>query len=206
MLFDEKQGFNMNELARRLANIIRLGTIKEADYDRALARVEIGDLLTGWLPWMTRRAGNSTDWHPVDVGEQVVVLAPSGDLSQGIILPALYKENASSSSKDVHTTHYADGSTVSFDRSSGTFSADFKGDANINVAGNVSVEASNAIVKAPQITLDGNVGITGNIAGSGSTELAGGGSPVARVGDTVQVDPNTHKGTITGGSDNVTAG
>lgn len=206
MFFDEQQGFNMNELARRLANLIRLGSIKEADYASAKARVEIGDLVTDWLPWITRRAGDSKDWHPVDVGEQVIVLAPSGDLSQGIILPALYTENAPSSSGDTHATHYKDGSTVTFDRSSGTFSADFKGDANIKVAGNVNVEASTAIVKAPQITLDGNVGITGNIKGSGSTELAGGGPAVARVGDTVEVNPLTHKGTITGGSGKVTAG
>lgn len=31
-------------------------------------------------------------------------------------------------------------------------------------------------------------------------------APVARLGDTVEVDPNTHKGTITAGSTEVTAG
>lgn len=49
------------------------------------------------------------------------------------------------------------------------------------------VEASSVIVK------------------TGSIELGAGGQPVARLGDTVEVDPITHKGTITAGSGTVRA-
>ncbi len=206
MFSNDKDGFNMSELARRLANLIRLGSIKEVNYSNAKARVEIGDLVTDWLPWVTGRAGDTKDWHPVDIGEQVVVLAPSGDLSQGVILPALYKENAPSNSGDKHTTVYKDGSTVSFDRSNGTITADFKGDANIKVAGKVNIEASIATVKASMITLDGNTTVNGNLSGVGNVVLGGGGAGIARIGDAVEVDPITHKGTITAGSSKVKAG
>jgi hypothetical protein len=37
MNFDEKDGFNLNDLARRLANIIRLGQIFAIDYEAAKA-------------------------------------------------------------------------------------------------------------------------------------------------------------------------
>ena len=57
MNFDEKDGFNLNDLARRLANIIRLGQIFEIDYEAAKARIKIGDLETDWLPWTTAIVG-----------------------------------------------------------------------------------------------------------------------------------------------------
>ena len=43
-MFDEEQGFTLNDLGRRLANIIRIGTIFEIDFETAKARVKIGDL------------------------------------------------------------------------------------------------------------------------------------------------------------------
>jgi phage baseplate assembly protein V len=207
MFFDEKDGFQFNELARRLANLIRLGSVKEVDYSRARARVAIGDIITDWLPWLAGFAGNSQEWHPLDIGEQVVVLAPSGDLCQGVILKALYKRNAPSQSGTLHTTHYADGSQVSFDAASGNFIADIKGNAQIKVGGQVILEASNTFIKSSQITLEGDVIINGNMIGNGTMSLGGkGGASVARVGDSVEVNSQTHKGTITSGSSKVTAG
>mgnify|MGYP003480097681 CR=1 FL=1 len=49
MNFGEKDGFNLNDLARRLANIIRLGQIFEIDYEAAKARIKINKLLEGIL-------------------------------------------------------------------------------------------------------------------------------------------------------------
>ena len=45
-MFDEEQGFTINDLGRRLANIIRIGTIFKIDFFNAKARVKIGDLET----------------------------------------------------------------------------------------------------------------------------------------------------------------
>ncbi|WMR36092.1 phage baseplate assembly protein V, partial [Metapseudomonas otitidis] len=39
-------------LARLLENLIRLGTIAEVDHAAARVRVQSGQLLTGWLPWL----------------------------------------------------------------------------------------------------------------------------------------------------------
>ncbi len=57
-----------------------------------------------------------------------------------------------------------------------------------------SIKADTAVIDATTVDIKGIV------------KLAGGGQPVARVGDMVEVDPNTHKGTITSGSLGVTAG
>lgn len=240
MFFDEQQGFNMNELARRLANLIRLGSIKEADYANATARVEIGDLVTDWLPWITARSGGDISWWAPEVAEQVIILSPSGDLSQGVILPAIYQSSSPppENNADVFTVVFKDGTKITYDRATHKLNADVKGDIEIKAeknikceagekieakaggdlnaesggnitikaSGNVNVEAAQATVKASSITLDGDATITGNGDINGNTNLGGGGAGVARIGDAVEVNPLTHKGTITAGSGKVKAG
>ena len=38
---------------RRIANVVRLGVVDEADYTTRRVRVRMGDLLSGWLPFAT---------------------------------------------------------------------------------------------------------------------------------------------------------
>ena len=180
MLIDHEREFALSDTLRRLANLIRIGTIKKVDYSKAKARVEIGDLCTDWLPWITARAGGNVSWHPLDIGEQVIVLSPSGDLSQGVILPALYKGDVISSNSDVHKLLYKDGSSIEFDRGSGVLNINVKGDVIVKADGSVTVDASSV-----------------NLAGD---------EAIARVGDPVAVDSVTHRGSITAGSGKVRAG
>ena len=71
---------------------------------------------------------------------------------------------------------FSDGSNIEYDRKEHTLTLDIKG--------NVSIKADNATIDAQKINL-------GN-----------GGKAIARIGDTVQVDGNTHIGTITSGGVN----
>jgi phage baseplate assembly protein V len=176
MIFDEKDGFNLNDLARRLANIIRLGQIFEIDYEAAKARVKIGDLETDWLPWITSNSGANKDWNPPEIDEQVMILSPCGELNQGVIFPSLYRGNAPENSGNIQSVTFADGSKISFDRAGGNLTLDIKGSANIKVAGNAEIEATN-------ITLKGNVDLGGS-----------GGNAVARVGDKVKIDSGSSAG------------
>lgn len=189
MNFDEKDGFNLNDLARRLANIIRLGQIFAINYETAKARVKIGDLETDWLPWITSNSGNNKDWNPPEIDEQVMILSPCGELNQGVIFPSLYRGSAPENSGNIQSVTFADGSKISFDRSSGNLTLDVKGSANIKVAGNAQIEAAN-------ITLKGNVDLGGS-----------GGNAVARVGDKVKIDSGSSAGEwpIIGGSSKVKA-
>ena len=82
---------DLSDLLRLLQNLIRLGTI--AEVKGAKARVRLGPTLTTeWLKWATRRAGSTRTWPAPTVGEQVIVFSPGGDLTRGIILPALYSQ------------------------------------------------------------------------------------------------------------------
>ena len=191
-MFDEEQGFTLNDLGRRLANIIRIGTIFEIDFEAAKARVKIGDLETDWLPWVNANSGANNSWNPAEIDEQVIILSPSGELNQAVILPSLYKNNASENLPNIQSVTYKDGSKISFDHDAGNLtldlqgniSLDIKGSAAIKVAGDVQIEASSSTIKvtgdteiqAAKVTLKGDVDLGGS-----------GGQPVARVGDLVLV-------------------
>lgn len=175
-MFDEEQGFILNDLGRRLANIIRIGTIFEIDFKEAKARVKIGDLETDWLPWINSNSGANNSWNPPEIDEQVITLSPSGELNQAIILPSLYKNNATESSPNIQSVIFKDGSKVTFDHSSGNLDLNIKGNATIKVSGNTTIEAQSVLLK-------GNI----NLGESG-------GKPIARIGDEIEITSGSSAG------------
>ncbi|WP_287031349.1 phage baseplate assembly protein V, partial [Pseudomonas sp. UBA6310] len=80
------------ELARLIENLVRLGTIAEVQVTPPRVRVQTGTLTTAWLPWLALRAGTAKEWDPPTVGEQVVLLSPSGVLSQGVAVTGLFSD------------------------------------------------------------------------------------------------------------------
>ncbi|EAL58202.1 hypothetical protein WwAna0372 [Wolbachia endosymbiont of Drosophila ananassae] len=84
-----ESNFAISELRRKLANIVRIGIVEKIDYEKAKVKVKIGELVTDFLPWITNRAEN---WLPPNIDEQVIVLSPLGELSLGVVLPAIYQE------------------------------------------------------------------------------------------------------------------
>lgn len=120
--------WDAQEVRRRLHQIIRVGRVDAADYAEARVRVRIdepdtpgdGYILTDWLPWLTETAKNDRSWSAPEVGEQVMVLSPSGDLGQGWVLPAGFydgnKTAAPADNPDVRRIVYDDGTIEEYDR------------------------------------------------------------------------------------------
>ena len=60
-----EHGQKISDLYRRLNNIIRIGKVKDVNYDTATATVQIGKITTAFMPWMVP----STDtWFPLKTG------------------------------------------------------------------------------------------------------------------------------------------
>lgn len=180
--------FDIAEIERRLSNLSRIGTIAEADYSKALVRVLADGFTTEWLPWITRRAGGDIDWWAPEVGEQVLVIAPSGLMEDAFVIPALYSNSRPEpeQSPDKHTVRYANGDFVTHDRSNGSWLIQCAGEITVQAGGPVTIIAAGPVlVQAPSVTLDtpdttctGNLTIAKNLAiqgGSGgtSTRIAG---------------------------------
>ncbi len=121
--------FRVTELERLLANLLRVGTVEELDEAAARVKVRIGEILTAWLPWFTRRAGGDRDWWAPEPGEQVMVLSPGGDLAQGRVLPALNRAAypAPAASRDKRRVECADGGFAEYDRATGAWTVSAEG-------------------------------------------------------------------------------
>ncbi|APR98665.1 phage baseplate assembly protein V [Wolbachia endosymbiont of Folsomia candida] len=113
-----ESNFAISELQRKLANIIRIGLIKEVDYEKARVKVKISEFLTDWLPWITSRAGKDSSWVPPSIDEQVVVLSPLGELSLGVVLPAIYQQKylPSEHQENADIFEFKDGTKLSYNK------------------------------------------------------------------------------------------
>ncbi|MBC6686704.1 phage baseplate assembly protein V [Wolbachia pipientis] len=110
--------FAISELNRKLANIVRIGVVKEIDYEKARVRVKIGEFLTDWLPWITSKAGKDRDWSLPDIDEQVVVFSPLGELSLGVVLAGIYQEKypPPENKKEISSVKFQDGTKLSYNQ------------------------------------------------------------------------------------------
>jgi len=80
------------ETRRQLNNLLRIGTVSEVDLPRARCRVQSDGNLTGWLPWLNSSAGQVRSWHAPSPGEQVLLLALSGELTTAFVLPGIFSD------------------------------------------------------------------------------------------------------------------
>lgn len=144
------------ELRRRLDNMIRLGTIAQVDHAKALCRVQSGAILTGWLPFFTRRAGSTNEWAPVSANEQCAVFSPSGDLAQGVVLVGLYSDAnpPCSNNPAAHKTEWANGDFVEHNAETGAYRLKLTGHVQIDAA-SLDITCSGA-VKINGATIDLN--------------------------------------------------
>ena len=134
-------GFALSELDRRLTQVIRLGTVAEIDAENARVRVKLGENTTGGRPWVTC-AGTVKVWNPPAVGEQVVLLSPSGDLDQGIVLPSLHYNAFAAPSHDAQTVHaqLSDGTHLTWSPSQNALNLDLDATGNLELkSGDLSV-------------------------------------------------------------------
>lgn len=151
------------DLERRLVNLLRWGRITETIEAQARCRVRVGELETVPLPWLTLRAGPDATWWAPEEDEQVLVLSPSGDLAQGVILPAVYQSQhpAPANLTHVHRHKYADGAVLEYDRNQHRLTAQLPPGATlvVNADGGLSVTGD--------IAVTGTVTVSGDVVASG---------------------------------------
>lgn len=166
---------NIAQISRMIENMIRIGTVLEVDLTAPRCRVKTGDLETEWLRMPSRRAGQTRKWDPLTVGEQVIIISPSGVLESGLVMPMGIFSDAftpPSNSGDVEMTQYPDGAVLSYNHStselsiagikmlnivaSGDIQIANDGDAIVHCKGALNATADGkATIKAALIDLDG---------------------------------------------------
>lgn len=155
------------DIARRLESMIRIGTIAEVRHTAPPAcTVATGGLTTTWLPWLELRAGKTKTWNPPTIGEQCVLLCPSGDPAQGIVLYGIEssKNPAPGSSPDETLTVYPDGARISYNHASHALVASGIETALIQATSLVKVDC-------PETETTGNLTVGGNLIVTGTSTL-----------------------------------
>ena len=89
----------IEQLDRRLNNIVREARVTEVDLERGLVKVEAHELVSAWSPWV-EHAGAIRSWTPPSVGQRVMLMSPSGEPGQGIVYAGGYSDQFAAPSND----------------------------------------------------------------------------------------------------------
>lgn len=206
----------IEELARLLSNLIRVGNIEEIDHDGRVVRVKTGGLTTNWLKWHTARAGDSRTWDPPSIGEQVILFAPGGDLTGAFVFASLDSDQnpPPSTSPNEVVREMPDGARVAYDHAAGALSITGIKSMLIDAAEDIMLKAGNSItLDTPQATSTGKhtvegllsylSGMAGENGAGGTTSIKGniehtGGNLTS---NGIVVHLHIHGGVLPGGAD-----
>ncbi len=121
--------WGLAELERRLANIVKIGVIQETNHADKKLRVAMGETQTAWLPWPAEIGNNFIRWRPLRVGQQVVLVAPSGELNQAVIVGQLYGGGFEAPADDetLDLIQFDDGTKLQYDSSAHCLTAEVGG-------------------------------------------------------------------------------
>tara|TARA_R110002033_G_scaffold166332_2_gene204961 strand:+ start:12323 stop:12931 length:609 start_codon:yes stop_codon:yes gene_type:complete len=186
------------ELTRRIDNLLRIGTVAEVKGDSC--RVKTGELLTQYRPFFTRRAGSAkTSWRPT-IGEQVMLLSLSGDLTNAYILPALYSDENPEPDDNDHRdrTIYPDGAVIEYDPDTSALKVSGIKTATVQASELVTINCPNSVFTGnvrvqKKLTVDEGAAVTGVISHNGKMTNSGGVSI-----DGIEFGTHKHGGVDTG--------
>ncbi|MDU9392154.1 phage baseplate assembly protein V [Pseudomonas sp. zfem002] len=168
---------------------LEYGEVSAVDYLTCRIRVRLDDrdgVESYWLN-VPQRNSQGTKRRPLmpEIGEQVAVLLDDDGVG-GVYLGGVYStaEPPPIVDEDTDYVRYSDGTVVSYDRAAGVMNVENVGELAVRCARGVTLETGEpVIVKAPavnlqvpQVTLDGNLQVNGDISATGTVMDAGGNS------------------------------
>lgn len=159
------------------------GRIASVDLAAGRIVVDLGDVRTQPVRWFTGGSGGTRTWSRPDVGEQVMLLAPGGDIAGAVALRGL-DCNAFPPIGDTarELLRFADGAVLAYDPAAHKLEAVLPAGATVS------------IIAPGGVTLDCDVRITGDLSVDGDVQA--GGDVKA---DTVSLKTHKHLGVQPGG-------
>ncbi|NRA86406.1 MAG: phage baseplate assembly protein V [Rhizobiales bacterium] len=155
---------NIAEITRLLENVLVMTSITEVDTAKAKVKVAVGDGSSGWLPFSTP-AGKVSIWSPPSVGQSVMLLSPSGNIDQAIVLSGGFNDANPPKSSEADCLHISIGSSSLF----------IKDGEVIIKADKITVEANEITHKAPKVVIDSDKVLLGgtdaNVPVHGSSKV-----------------------------------
>lgn len=157
--------------------------------DLAAARVRVSDgggWTSAWVRWHAQAAGKARHWRAPSLGEQGVLLSPSGEPAQGTFFAGLYGNAGLPPDNREHAEvwRFDDGGSLTYDWQARRYDIELpSGNARIKVGASTLVVNDGAItLEASSITLTGKVTVNGPLTVSG--DINGGGRIIDTAGNT----------------------
>jgi len=157
-----------------IAALIRLGTITEVDLSAATCKVRYGDpddAEPGESPairWLTFRAGQTRIWSPPSIGEQVLLLAPDGQLGNAVAIAGVVQDAfPPAGSTRAELIAFEDGATISYDPEAHALKASLPGGAT------AEIDAPGGITLRGPVTIVGDVAIQGKVDATQDVRASG---------------------------------
>lgn len=172
---------------RMLSDLVVRCRVVAIDLTAAKVRVSDGSGWTSaWVRWHSQAAGKARHWRAPSLGEQGVLISPSGEPAQGTFVPGLYgNAGAPPDNRDhVEVWRFDDGGSLVYDWKAKSYSITLPtGTVTVKVGGSELTATDNAVdVKSGAITLTGPVSINGTLSVSG--DILGGGRIIDTLGNT----------------------
>lgn len=163
----------LSEQQRRLHNIATIGTVFEVRPNDQTMRLTVGDNQTDYLPIPALAAGAVRVWRCPSVGEQFLLVSPSGDLANAIPVISLYSDNNPSPSADPNEirVRYNDTDFLSINTQDSQ----------------LILKINDVVLDVSEATITGNLKVNGSIHSDGDT-----------VAGSISLKKHTHGGVAKG--------
>lgn len=172
--------YNNTNHDRMIRNLVTYGRIQSVEGSTATVDFD-GEIVPG-LSWAKRRAGKTREWYAPSVNEQVCVVSPSGELSQGTIAFSIEQDEFPNpgNSPDQDITAYPDGTVIEYNSESNTLTIDTSA-----ASGTVIIKCNSATVEAAEsVTIDSpETTCTGNLTVAKSLNVGSEGGTATIQGD-----------------------
>ena len=157
------------DIQRLIGDLAREGSIVSVDLDAGTARVQLADdLVTGDIPWLAPRMGDTRIWSPPSEGEQVLVLAPEADVARGIILGSLSSNARPQPATDTKTLiDFIDRALIGYDPVGHALTA------YLPAGATVMIVADGGLHFTGDLTVDGGIHATGKVTADDDVVAAG---------------------------------
>lgn len=196
----------LSDLQRRLANMVRRGVIHSVRYGQQPAcRVELGDIITTWLPLCQGFSGaNRSDSNPYAVGDAVTVLSEAGELNNGRVFPGWNTggQPAPEGRDGEHITRYGDGTEIRYDREAHALTIILADGGTYRIKGEGTlegpVEITDTLTVQGVTRLNADTNVAGNLGAT--QDIADGTGKMSEIRDTF----NEHKHSENGDGGGVT--
>jgi phage baseplate assembly protein V len=150
-----------------MGDVATFGRVLEVDHATGKVRVQLGDVETGWIRWSTGRAGETRIWMPPSVGEQVKIIAPSGDIEGASVVGSYHSDEFGPAGDSArHLIQFGDGAVIAYDPEGHALEAHLPEGATVSIiaAGGVTIDTGDSLTLIKgDVRIEGELHVTEDI-------------------------------------------